>query len=141
MRRLLALPAALLAIALPAFGGEPGIDERLVRLRSERSALQARADGAARLALFQPMRIARPLTDAPALREAADDRSVDELPAPRRRAVAALVSLNDAVKEAMVLPGDGAVARAQEAAGRADRALEALATDDQPLVLQVAPRV
>lgn len=141
MRRLLALLAALLTIALPAVGGEPDVDERLVRLRSERSALQARVDGAARLALFQPMRIAGLLTDALSLREASAGRNLAELPPLRRQAFAALVALNDALKEALARPGEGSLARAQAAAGRADKALEALATDDQPLVLQVAPRV
>ena len=64
VRRLLALLAALLAITVPAFAGEPATDERLVQLRSERSALQARAADDARLALFLSLRIAGFLTDA-----------------------------------------------------------------------------
>jgi len=41
------LLAALVALAIPALASEPAIDERLVLLRSERTALQARADGEA----------------------------------------------------------------------------------------------
>ena len=141
MRRLLALLAALLAIVLPAFAGEPAVDERLVRLRSERSTLQAQADGAARLALFQPMRIAGLLTDALSAREVSTGRALDELPAPRRRAFVALVSLNDALKEALTRPGEGTQLLVRAAADRADKALAALATDDQPLVLQAMPGV
>src|SRR3954469_1202163 len=96
--------AALLAIALPAFAGDPAVDERLVRLRSERSILQAQADGAARLALFQPMRIAGLLTDALSAREASAGRALDELPPSRRQAFTALVSLNGALKEALAHP-------------------------------------
>ncbi|MBN9088245.1 MAG: hypothetical protein J0J01_15150 [Reyranella sp.] len=140
MRRLLALLAALLAIAFPAFAGEPATDERLVQLRSERSALQARADGAARLTLFQPLRIAGFLTDALSAREGAAGRALDALSPPRREAFTALLSLNDTLKEALAYPGDGARARARQAADRAAKALDALADDHGPLVLQVSPR-
>jgi hypothetical protein len=141
MRRLLALLAALPAIAGPALAGEPATDERLVQLRSEHSVLQARADGAARLALFQPLRIAGFLTDALSARETAPGRTLDTLPPPRREAFAALLSLNDAVREALARPGERAQTRAGEAADRAARALDALANDGQPLVLQATPRV
>lgn len=141
MRRLLALLAALLAITVPAFAGEPATDERLVQLRSERSALQARADGAARLTLFEPLRIAGLLTDALSAREGAAGRTLEALSPPRRAAFTALLSLNDALKEALAHPGDGARTRARQAADRAAKALDALADDGQPLVLQVAPRV
>lgn len=141
MRRLLALLAALLAITVPAFAGEPAADERLVQLRSERSALQARADGAARLTLFEPLRIAGLLTDALSVREGTAGRTLDALSPPRRAAFTALLSLNDALKEAVAHPGDGARTRARQAGDRAAKALDALADDGQPLVLQVAPRV
>jgi hypothetical protein len=141
MRAALALMAALLACATAARGGEPAVDERLVRLRSERTALQVRADDAARVALLTPLRIAGLLTDALSLRSAADDRSVDQLPAPRRQAFAALAALNDSLAEALAYPGDGTRTLARETAERAGKALEALAGDDRPLVLQVTPRV
>jgi len=141
MRRLLVLLAALPAISLPAFAGEPAADEQLVQLRSERSALQARADGAARLALLQPLRIAGFLTDALSARETSAGRTLDQLPPQRREAFAALTALNDAVKEALARPGERARARAGEAADRAARALAALANDGQPLVLLATPSV
>jgi len=141
MRRLLALLAALLAMTLPAFAGEPATDERLVQLRSERTTLQARADGAAQLALFQPLRIAGFLTDALSARETWAGRALDALPPRDRDGFAALVSLNDALKEAMARPGDRARTRTAAAAEQAAKALEALAGDDRPLVLQATPRV
>jgi hypothetical protein len=141
MRAALALMAALLACASAALGGEPAVDERLVRLRSERTALQVRADDAERVALLAPLRIAGLLTDALSLRSADDNRSVEQLPAPRRQAFAALAALNDALGEALGHPGDGTRTLARETAERAGKALEALASDDQPLVLQVTPGV
>lgn len=141
MRRLLALLAALPAISFPALAGEPATDERLVQLRSERSALQAHADGAAQLAVFQPLRIAGFLTDALSARETSAGRAFDELPAPRRDAFAALASLNDALKDAVARPGDRARGRTTAAAEQAAKALEALAGDDRPLVLQATPQV
>jgi hypothetical protein len=136
-----ALMAALLACAALARAGEPAVDERLVQLRSERSTLQARADGAARVSLLAPIRVASLLTDALAVRGAVDGRALGELATPRREAFAALSALNEALKDAIAGPGEGTQARARSAAERASRALEALARDDQPLVLEVAPRV
>jgi len=138
-----ALLAALVALAIPALAGEPAIDERLVLLRSERTALQARADGAARPALLMAMRIQGLLTDALSAREHLDSgRSTAELPVPRRQAFAALTALNAALNDAEARPSEAATALARQAADRATKALEALAgTDDLPLVLQVTPRV
>jgi hypothetical protein len=141
MRRLLALLAALPAITFPAFAGEPATDERLVQLRSERSALQSHADAAAQLALFQPLRIAGFLTDALSVRETSAGRALDALPPPGRDGFAALSSLNDSLREALARPGDRARARTAAAAAQAAKALEALAGDDRPLVLQAMPRV
>lgn len=139
MRSALALLVALLAYAGLAHAGEPAVDERLVQLRGERSALQARAEGAARVTLLPAMRVAGLLTDALSARVSFDNRPPDELPAPRRQAFAALVVLVDALREAIAHPDNGAPAR--EAADRAGKALAALANDEQPLVLQVAPGV
>jgi hypothetical protein len=141
VRLALALLAALVACADLARAGEPAVDERLVQLRSERTALQARADGAAQMALLLPMQVAGLLTDALSARAALDSRALDELPAPRRQAFAALATLDEALKEALAYPGAGTQAQARAAADRATKALEALASDDQPLVLQVTPRV
>jgi hypothetical protein len=134
-----ALTAVERAIALPS---GPTIEERLVRLRSERTALQARADGEARLGLLSPLLIAGLLTDALSLRESLDaGRRIEDLAEPRRRAFVALAALNDALKVALDRPGDGARATARQVADRAAKSLEDLAaTDDQPLVLQFSPR-
>jgi len=141
VRSVLVLLAALLACAPVARAGEPAVDERLVQLRGERSALQARADGAARVALLTPLRVAGLLTDALSAREGSSGRALDELPVGRRQAFAALIALNDALKQALARPGQGPNALLRMASDRAAKALEALAGDDQPLVLQVMPRV
>src|SRR6478672_6775653 len=148
MRGRLALTVLALATAVAAveradaLPSAPTIEERLVGLRSERTALQARADGDARLGLLAPIQIAGLLTDALSVREPLDGgRMLEELAEPRRRAFGALAALNDTLKEAMARPGDGARAAVRRIADRAAKSLEDLAaTDDQPLVLQVTPR-
>src|SRR6185437_2762488 len=147
MRALPVLLATLFALApiapLVARAGEPTVDERLARLRSEQAGLQARADGEGRLGLLQPLRTGGLLADALAVRLPLDSgRTLDTLPTPRRQAYAALANLAGALEEAIDRPGDGARALAREAGDRAARALDGLApTDDLPLVLQVTPRV
>ncbi|MBS0523876.1 MAG: hypothetical protein JSS04_09585 [Proteobacteria bacterium] len=143
MRALLALLATLLALASGARASEPTVDERLVRLRSEQAALQARADGEGRLGLLAPLRTAGLLADALAIRLPLDSgRTLDTLPAPRRQAYAALAALADVLEEAMRRPGEGSRTLARQAGDRAAKALDGLApTDDLPLVLQVTPRV
>jgi hypothetical protein len=143
MRALLALLATLVALAPSAQAGEPTVDERLVRLRSEQAGLQARADGEGRLGLLAPLRTGGLLADALAVRLPLDSgRTLDALAAPRRQAYAALADLADALEEAMNRPGEAARALAREAGDRAAKALDGLApTDDLPLVLQVSPRV
>ena len=147
MRALPVLLATLFALApiapLVARAGEPTVDERLARLRSEQAGLQARADGEGRLGLLQPLRTGGLLADALAVRLPLDSgRTLDTLSTPRRQAYAALANLAGALEEAIDRPGDGARALAREAGDRAARALDGLApTDDLPLVLQVTPRV
>ena len=148
MRALLALLATLLALA-PSFAGvgaragEPTVDERLARLRSDQAGLEARADGEGRLGLLAPLRVGGLLADALAIRLPVDSgRTLDALPAPRRQAYAALADLAETLKEAMNRPGEGARVLARQAGDRAAKALDSLAsTDDLPLVLQVSPRV
>jgi hypothetical protein len=141
MRLASALLAMLLACAALARAGEPAVDERVVQLRSERTALQTRADAAARVAFLAPLQLAGLLTDALAARAGLDRRPLSELAAPRREAFAALAALNEALKQAVARPAEATQAQARAAADRATRALEALAGDDQPLLLQVKPRV
>lgn len=116
--------------------------EKLGALRAERAALQARADGEARLGLLTPFRVASLLTDALAARgEAERERAFDRLPADRRQAFAAADALNAALKEALGRPGAGTRQLAAAAAAPVRAALERLANaDDFPLVLQFTPR-
>jgi hypothetical protein len=141
--RTLVLLAATLALALPARAAEPTIDERLAELGRERTALEARADGRARLELLAPLQTAGLLADALSARAPIDaGHPLGELPPSRQRAYAALASVLEALADALVQPGEGAWARARDAAARAGEALGRLAsTDDRPLVLQVTPSV
>lgn len=120
----------------------PTVGERLGALRSERAALQARADGEARVGLLAPFRTASLLFDALAARgEDERERAFERLPSERRQAYAALEALNAALKDALGRPGEGTRQLAAAAAGPARQALERLAgTDDLPLVLQFTPR-
>ena len=135
------------AIGLPylrdtAPGGGPTVGEKLGTLRAERAALQARADGEARIGLLESFRVASLLTDALAARGEADrERAFDRLPADRRQAYAAADALNGALKDALGRPGAGARQLAAAAARPAGEALERLAgTGDFPVVLQFTPR-
>jgi hypothetical protein len=143
MRALPVLLATLLAFAASAKAGEPTVDERLARLAADQASLQGRADGEGRLGLLAPIGAAGLLADALAIRLPTDaGHTLDALPAPRRQAYAALADLDDALREAMNRPGEGARALARTAGERAIKVLDALATtDDLPLVLQVSPRV
>lgn len=135
--------AALLMVERPeAVRPGPTVGERLALLRAERATLQARANGEARLGLLVPMRIDGLLTDALFAREPLDgDRMLESLPPPRQQAYAALDALNEALKDALARPGDGARDAARAAADHAARSLAALATlDELPLVLQFTPR-
>jgi hypothetical protein len=147
MRALPVLLATLVALAflapLDAGAGEPTVDERLARLRTEQAGLQARADGEGRLGLLSALRTGGLLADALAVRLPLDSgQALEALPAPRRQAYAALADLADALEEAMSRPGEGPRAAAREAGDRAAKALDGLApADDLPLILQVTPRV
>jgi hypothetical protein len=138
---------AAVAIGLPYIGdGVPGhgptVGEKLGSLRAQRAALQARADGEARMELVQPFRTASLLSDAVMARGEADrERAFDRLPIERRQAFAAAEVLNAALKDALAHPGEGARQLVRAAVRPAQEALERLgSTDDQPLVLQFTPR-
>ncbi len=138
---------AALAVGLPYLGdGAPGrgptVGEKLGTLRAERAAVQARADGEARIGLLAPFRVASLLSDALAARGEADrERAFERLPPERRQAFAAVDALNTALKDALGRPGAGARQLAYAAARPAREALERLAgVDDLPLVLQFTPR-
>jgi hypothetical protein len=109
MRALPVLLATLLALAplapLVARAGEPTVDERLARLRTEQAGLQARADGEGRVGLLSALRTGGLLADALAVRLPLDsNQPLDALTAPRRQAYIALADLTDALGEAMSRP-------------------------------------
>jgi hypothetical protein len=137
---------AALAIALPSLreipDDGPTTGEKIGVLRAERAALQARADGEARIGLLQPFRAASLLSDALIARGETDrERSFERLPPDRRQAYAMVGVLNAALKDALARPGEGTRQRAVAAVKPAEDALERLAgTDEVPLVLQFTPR-
>jgi hypothetical protein len=141
-----ALVAAVL-IAPPSLwdGGivqGPTVGEKLGALRAERAALQARADGEARVELLASFRVASLLSDALiTLGEANREQAFEQMSATRREAFARIDALNAALKEAAVRPGAGTRQLVLVATGPAQEALERLATTDAfPLVLQFTPR-
>ena len=138
---------AVVAIGVPYWGdGAPGhgptMGEKLGSLRAERAALQARADGEARLDLLRPFRVASLLSDAlMAQGETERERAFYQVPVERRRAFAAADALNAALRDALAHPGEGARQLAMAAVPPAEATLERLAgTGDLPLVLQYTPR-
>ncbi len=119
----------------------PTQGEKIAMLKAERSRLQARAGGEARIVLLPAFRMATLLTDALAVRAERDgDRAIEQLPTSRRQAFADMDSLNAALRDAIARPGEGARIAAITAAERARLSLERLAgIDDLPLVLLVTP--
>ena len=124
----------------PATG--PTVGEKIATLVTDRAALQARADGEARIALLPAFRVASLLTDALLARsEAEEERAFDRLPAFRLKAFAELDALNAALADALARPGDGARRAASKAAERAAGELDRLAgLDKAPLILSLTPR-
>lgn len=152
LRRTLVAAAAVAIVVLAAAaflamheeapaGGGLTIGEKLAALSAQRTTLQARADGEARIALLPAFRIAGLLTDALAVRvEPEHGRAFDLLPAFRRQAFTELEALNGALRDALDTPSDAARLGALQAARRAEGQLDRLAGDDAPLVLSYAPR-
>lgn len=120
----------------------PTVGEKLIALRTERAALQARADGVARVELLHAFRIASQLSDALIARdEAHRERAFDRLPERRRQAFAALDALNAALRDALERPGEGArLTVAQVAAQAMDEVERFAAAGDGPVVLSYTPR-
>jgi hypothetical protein len=134
------LVVILLAIREEAPVG-PTLEEKVAALRAERIALQARADGEARLVLLPAFRTASLLTDALALRSEADgNRAFDHLPEVRRQAFAELDALNGALHDALDRPGGGARIAALKIAAQAASQLDWLAGDAAPLIFSYTPR-
>ena len=145
---------ALLVIAGAAFAAWRGaidresggvvvrVAEKLATLRTERIALQARADGESRVRLLEAFRLASLLTDGLVARyDAESERALGSLPAASQSAFAQAAAFNATIKEALDRPGEGARLTVQAAALEARTALERLAEgDDTPLVLAITPR-
>lgn len=123
----------------PAAG--PTVGERLGALRAERAALQARADGAARIELLSSFRAAGQLSDALAARYEADrERAFESLPAARRRAFVEVDAVNAALRDAVERPGVGARFAVSQTVAPIDSELERLAAlDDTPVILSYGP--
>ncbi len=146
------IAAALLGIVLASIAyllgreGEPDegptVGEKIAALAADRASLQARADGEARIRLLAAFRTASLLTDALAARFDADgDRAFDRLAPSRRQAFSELDSLNSALNDALMRPGEGSRLAATTMAGQAGALLDRLAgVDDAPLVLSFTPR-
>jgi hypothetical protein len=140
----LALAVALIGLCLwiapaaPVAGQTMG--ERLTALQTERAALQARADGVARLDLLASFRIASLLSDALVARYGDEPgRAFETLASWRRQPFAEVEALNAALREALAYPEAGARQAARQAAASAQAALDRLAGDGAPLVLRVTP--
>ena len=148
-RALAAVAVAGLVVAAVLFAvmreeapaGGPTVDEKIAILRTERASLQARADSEARIGLLPAFRTAGLLLDALLVRSDSDgERAFDHLPAFRRQAFGELDALNDALKDALDRPSEGARLAAHNAAARAATQLDRLAADDAPLILSYSPR-
>jgi hypothetical protein len=118
------------------------VGERIAPLEAERANLQARADGEARILLLPAFRAASLLTDALAVRAAADaERPFDRLSPSRRHAFAEIDALNGALRDALERPGTQTRRAALAAAERATAELDRLAgLDHAPLVMSFTPR-
>ncbi len=140
------LGVAVTAAALLAGGATPvrgpTVGEKLETLRTARAALQARADGEARIMMLTAFRSASLLTDALLARHSPDsEETFTALPAREAKALASVDALNAALRDALNRPGEGA-RLAVGAAARASRGeLESLAgVGESPLVLAFSPR-
>jgi hypothetical protein len=145
---------ALLAIAGAAFvawhgkidrtGGDTSgrVVGELASLRTDRIALQARADGEARIRLLEAFRLASLLTDALGARyDGEGERVLASLPAVDQSVFSQAIAFNATIKEALDRPGEGARLAVQAAALDARAALERLAEGDgTPFVLAITPR-
>lgn len=141
-----ALGVVLVVVACLWIGREPPgvgptVGETLSALEAERAALQAQADGEARIGLVSAFRVASLITDALAMRlEPNRQRTLDRLPASQRRAFNDVDALNAALREAVTRPSEGARVAARTAARQAQATLDRMTGDGVPLVLQFSPR-
>lgn len=152
-RKWRSIAAAVILVALFAVGllwpfyenattAGPTVGEKLIALRTERAALQARADGVARVELLQALRVAGQLSDMLIAREEPHrERAFDRLSERLRQSFADLDALNAALRDALERPGEGARLAAAQVAKQAMVVIERFAAaGDGPVVLSYTPR-
>lgn len=117
------------------------VGERLANLQAARAALQAKADGESRVELATAFRVASLLTDALAARtDGGRERTFASLSSLQREAFANLDALDAALGDALARPGEGARHAVEAPRQQAQAALDKMAGDGKPLVLQFSPR-
>ncbi|SJZ30482.1 hypothetical protein SAMN02745126_00024 [Enhydrobacter aerosaccus] len=132
--------AYLFAASTPVPQG-PTVAEKLSELVAARATLQAQADAETRIDLVGVFRVASLLTDALSIRHVRDrGRPFAALPPSQQRLFAQVDDVDTALRESITFPGEGSRRAARAAAQLAQGALDSLAGDGQPLVLQFSPR-
>jgi hypothetical protein len=117
------------------------VGERLADLQAARAALQAKADGESRVELATAFRVASLLTDALEVRsDGGRERTFASLSSLQREAFADLDALDAALRDALARPGEGARQAVEGPRQHAQAALDKMAGDGEPLVLQFSPR-
>ena len=117
------------------------VGERMAALQAERATLQAKADGESRLDLVAAFRVASLLTDAIVVRAAGlREHAFESLNALQRQPFAEIDALDAGLREAVAQPGAGARQAVEALLQRAQAALDKMAGDGKPLVLQFTPR-
>ncbi len=119
----------------------PTVGERLVALRAERAALEARAGGAARIDLLPAFRTAGLLLDGLAVRfDAERQDAYERLPPARRQAFADLDALNAALRDAVEQSAEGRRSAVDQIAAQAQSGLDRLASlREAPVLLSYSP--
>jgi len=119
----------------------PTVGERMAALQAERAALQTKADGESRLDLVAAFRVASLLTDAIVVRAASlREHAFASLNVLQRQPFAEIDALDAGLREAVAQPGAGARQAVEALRQRAQAALDKMAGDGKPLVLQFTPR-
>jgi len=119
----------------------PTVGERMAALQAERATLQAKADGESRLDLVAAFRVASLLTDAIVVRAASlREHAFASLNELQRQPFAEIEALDAGLREAVAQPGAGARQAVEALRQRAQTALDKMAGDGKPLVLQFTPR-
>ena len=125
-----------------ARGNGATVGEKVATLRSERTGLQARSDGEARVGLLSAYRVASLLTDALAARYEADaEMPFDSLPEVRQQSFGEVERLNVELAGALGRRSEAARREAGKVAERAAARLDQMAAlHGAPVVLSYTPR-